>query len=200
MAFVRRQVTALLSPRRVATARSLLALIAFVGLASMRVSGQVSDGVGTLSQASVFLTPGIENTQFPYYADNALGFDSGVSYQPKDLLGFEARIGAYPYSARFLQVPITAGYRVAASTLFGLPYAPFAYVGGGVSRSQAEGLGKISTSPVFAACWQLDVGLDRTFSAFSWRVVQISRRETYGPQQSLRTLGLSTGIVYRLGR
>jgi hypothetical protein len=166
----------------------------------MRCSAQISDGAGRLSQSSAFLTFGGENTQFPYYADNALGFDAGFSYQPRPVVGFEVRIGSYPYKARFLQVPVTAGYRITRDTFFGFPYAPFAYIGAGVARSQDEGLGNVHTSPVFSMCWQVDVGLDRTYARFSWRIAQISRRETWGTQQSLRSLALSTGIVYRIKR
>ena len=197
MALLRRL---LMAHTRALPASSAAALIATVCLLSTPAFGQISDGAGRLSEASAFLTIGGENTQFPYYADNAIGFDSGLSYQPRALLGFEARIGAYPYSARFVQVPITAGYRVSATSIFGFPYAPFAYFGAGVSRSQDEGLGKISTSPIFAPCMQADIGFDRNYAHFSWRIAQISWRETYGTQQTLRSLGLSTGIVYRLKR
>jgi hypothetical protein len=178
----------------------LLALLATMGGAWTRLQGQISDGAGRLSDASIFLTVGGENSQFPYYADNAIGFDSGFGYQPSKLAGFEVRIASYPYSARYLQTPITAGYRVGADSLFGFPYSPFAYFGGGVSRSQVEGLGHVSTSPGFIPCWQADVGFDRPYRRFSWRMVQISWRESYGPQQTVRSLGLSTGIVYRIKR
>jgi len=178
----------------------LVTLIALLSLVSISAGGQISDGAGKLSSTTAFLNIGGENTQFPFYADNALGFDTGLSYQPHDLMGFEARIGAYPYSARFVQVPITAGYRVSTNSIFGFPYAPFVYIGGGVSRSQDEGLGKIRTSPNFEPCWQVDVGFDRTYASFGWRIAQISWRETYGPQQTFRSLGLSTGIIYRLRR
>jgi hypothetical protein len=185
---------------RRAGVRSLMVLIALVGMVSARANGQISDGAGRLSNATAFITVGGENTQFPYYADNAMGFDSGFSYQPRSLVGFEGRVGSYPYSARFVQIPITVGYRIAGNSLFGFSYAPFVYFGAGVSRSQDEGLGRVHTTPVFAACWQVDIGFDRNYKSFSWRMVQVSRRETYDRQQSLRSMGLSTGIVYRIKR
>lgn len=187
-------------PRPARAGRRFLLLVAVLAAYSMHAGAQISDGAGRLSAASAFINIGGENTQFPHYADNAMGFDSGLSYQPRSLFGLEARIGAYPYSARFVQVPMTVGYRMSRDTLFGFPYAPFVYFGAGVSRSQEEGLGKISTSPMFVRCWQADIGFDRTYSKFSWRIAQISWRETYAPQQTLRSLGLSTGIVYRIKR
>jgi hypothetical protein len=185
-------------PRRFLAPILIPALLTVMGVGARRCGGQIAEGAGKPSDATIFLTVGGENTQFPFYADNALGFDSGFGYQPHKLAGFEARIGSYPYSARFVQTPITAGYRMGADSFFGFPYAPFAYFGGGVSRSQDEGPGLVSMPAVFRPCWQADLGLDRTYARFSWRVVQISFRETYGPQDTLRSVGLSTGIVYRV--
>jgi hypothetical protein len=176
----------------------LLALLAMMASASTRLQGQISDGAGRLADAFVFVTVGGENSQYPDYADNAIGFDSGFTYQPRKLEGFEARIGSYPYSARFVQMPFTAGYRVAADSILGYPYMPFAYFGGGVSRMQDGGLTHVATSPAFRPCWQTDIGLDLLYSRFLLRVVQISFRESYGSQATVRSIGLSAGIVYRI--
>ena len=163
-------------------------------------AAQVLDGVGLRSSASAFMTVGGENTQLPAYADNALGFDLGVTVQSHPFAGGEFRVGAYPFSARYVQMPITGGYRVAARSLFGFPYAPFAYFGGGVSRSQDKGTTRKEYPPHWDPCWQANVGFDRVFGSFTWRAAEFSWRETYTPLHSLRTIGLSTGLVYRFAR
>jgi hypothetical protein len=160
----------------------------------------VGDGTGQRSSTTAFFTIGGENSQLPAYADNAMGFDLGLSTQPHPLLGLEVRVGAYPISAQYVQIPFTAGYRVAGRTFFGFPYEPFAYVGGGISRSQDENLGHSGYSPQWVKCWQANVGLDRDYGAFSWRIVQVDYRRTYEPVHVIRSLGLSTGVVYRFKR
>lgn len=179
-----------------------LALVAVLAIAcGGRAAGQiVEDGVGLRSNAMAFGTFGGENTNLPGYADNALGFDLGVSYQMRSLTGVEFRTTAYPYKATYLQMSYTGGYRVARRTIFGFPYTPFAYFGGGWARSQDRGLGKTTYPPMWAPCWQADLGLDRDYGSFSWRAVQASWRETYTPLHGLRTLGLSTGLVYHFRR
>jgi hypothetical protein len=175
------------------------ALVVVAGCAGARAQVAV-DGVGARSDVSAFLTVGGENTQLPSYADNALGFDSGVTFQPRTLVGVEFRAGAYPFSARYDQMPFTAGYRVAGRSFLGFPYAPFAYFGGGLARSQDKGTTHVEYSPQWEKCWQVDVGMDRSYRVFSWRLVQASWRETYTPLHALRSISLSTGVVYRFSR
>lgn len=170
--------------------------LVLMGMVSARAFGQIGDGTGKLTNTSAYLTVGGENTQFPFYSDNALGFDLGVSYQPRALVGMEFRSSAYPVSARYAQMGFTGGYRIARDTILGFPYAPFVYVGGGVARSQDKGAGNTAYAPQWEPCWQADLGFDREFERFSWRVAQISLRETYTPLHTLRSVGLSTGIVY----
>jgi hypothetical protein len=178
---------------------SLVFLLILLGTHSLHARAQMFEG-SQPSNASAFVTIGGENTQLPHYADNALGFDLGVALQSHPFLGAEFRFGAYPFSARYVQMPITGGYRVAAHSLFGFPYAPFAYVGAGVSRSQDESLSHLSLPSHFVPCWQAEIGLDRTFHSFTWRTAQISWRETYASQNTLRSVGVSTGIVYHFQR
>lgn len=165
-----------------------------------RADGQVEDGTGRLSNASAYLTVGGENTQLPFYPDNALGFDMGVSYQPHALLGLEFRAGAYPIQAQYTQMPFTAGYRIEKHTILGFPYTTFVYFGGGLARSDDKGSGNTHYPPQWEPCWQADLGFDRDYGRFSWRVAQVSWRETYTPLHSLRSLGLGTGLVYRFPR
>jgi hypothetical protein len=177
-----------------------ISFLFLLGMGSIPVVAQFSGPPGHFPTASAFMTVGGENSQFPFFADNSLGFDAGVSIQPRALVGAEFRIGAYPYSATYVQIPITAGYRVGVNSIRGYPYAPFAYIGGGVSRSQPEATGPEHTSPIWRLCWQADIGLDRNFHSISWRMAQASWRETYGSEQTLRSIGLSTGIVYHFQR
>jgi hypothetical protein len=202
MAFLTRQlVHESVALRRLRRASFGCVVWTLLGVGSVRAHCQVVvDGAGLRSDAAAFMTVGGENTQLPYYADNALGFDAGVTYQPRVLVGMEFRAGAYPVSARYVQMPFTAGYRVAGHSFFGFPYSPFAYIGGGVSRSQDKGTGHLEYAPQFERCWQSDVGLDRKYGSFAWRVAQVSYRQTFTPLHTLRSVGLSTGIVYRFKR
>ena len=177
--------------------RSFVALLVVAGGYAVHADAQISEGTGYLSSTMVFGTFGGENTNLPAYSDNALGFDLGASFQPHPLVGLEFRGGAYPFSARYVQMEFTGGYRIEKQTAFGFAYAPFAYIGGGWARSQDKGLGNTQYPPMWDPCWQADMGFDRTYHSFSWRVAQISWRETYTQLHSLRSIGLSTGIVYR---
>lgn len=177
--------------------RGAAVLAVLMAMGVRPAAGQVEDGAGMLSHASAYMTVGGENTQLPYFSDNALGFELGVSYQPRALVGMEFRAGAYPIKATYTQMGFTGGYRVARRTIFGFAYAPFVYFGAGTARSQDKGTGRTAYAPQWEPCWQADLGFDRTYYRFSWRVAQISFRETYTPLHSLQSIGLSTGIVYR---
>jgi hypothetical protein len=176
--------------------RNLIAVLLLSGVSAVHGVGQIADGTGRASSAMVFGTLGGENTDLPAYADNALGFDLGASYQPHALEGAEFRVNAYPFSARYVQMSFTGGYRIAKRTAFGFLYQPFVYFGGGWARSQDKGLNNASYPPTWQPCWQTDIGLDRTYRNFAWRMVQASLRETYAPLNRLRSIGLSTGVVY----
>jgi hypothetical protein len=162
-------------------------------------AGQIVEGVGR-TPGMVYVTVGGENTQLPFYADNALGFDIGASYQASAMRGAEFRVSAYPFSAQYVQMGFTGGYRIARQTVFGFPYTPFVYLGGGLARSQDKGTSRTGYPPTWQPCWQADLGFDRTYQRFSWRVVQVSWRETYALVNNLRSVGLSTGIVYHFQR
>jgi hypothetical protein len=180
--------------------RGLLATLVLLAWSCQKADGQIGDGTGKLSNASAYLTVGGENTQFPFYSDNALGFDMGVSYQPHALVGAEFRSGAYPISARYTQMAFMGGYRIQKQTILGFPYETFLYFGGGLARSQDKGVGRTAYAPEWAPCWQADLGFDRDYGRFSWRVAQFSLRETYTPLHTLKSVGLSTGVVYHFPR
>lgn len=163
-------------------------------------SAQISDARYASSKASFAMTIGLENTQFPAYADNALGFDFATAYQVHPLLGAEFRMGAYPVSARYDQVPITGGYSIAVPQVLGHPFTVFGYAGGGVSRSESEESRATAATPQWRTCVQVDAGLDRDFGRLSWRVLQVLWRHTYSTPEDLRSVGLSTGLVYHFAR
>jgi hypothetical protein len=187
-----------ISPR--CAGRNLLVLFLLVGMPAVHAAGQVEESAGAVSSTMVYGMIGGENTQLPAYADNALGFEVGAAYQRHALMGAEFRAGGYPIEAQYRQMSFTGGYRIARQTLFGFLYQPFAYIGGGYARSQDKGLGRAAIPATWDPCWQADIGFDRTYHNFAWRMVQASWRETYTPLHSLRSLGLSTGIVYRFQR
>ncbi len=181
-------------------ARGLLATLVLIAWSCQKAEGQIGDGTGTLSNGSAYLTVGGENTQFPFYSDNALGFDLGVTYQPRGLVGMEFRSGAYPISARYTQMAFTGGYRIQKRTILGFPYETFVYLGGGLARSQDKGTGHTAYPPQWEPCWQVDIGFDRDYGRFSWRVAQMSLRETYTQLHTLHSVGLSTGLVFHFPR
>lgn len=148
---------------------------------------------------TVFATVGTGNTQFPYYADNALGFNLGVFLQPVPLLGVEVRGGTYPISAKFIQSPITAGWRVGRRHLNNARWLPFGYIGGGASKAQDSNAYFQPTAATWSACWQASAGLDLATRKFGWRVAEVSWTKTFTERRTLHTPYLSTGFVYYFG-
>jgi hypothetical protein len=153
-----------------------------------------------LFSPTVFATVGGGNTQFPYYADNALGFNVGAFLQPFPLLGVEMRGGTYPIQAKFVQSPVTAGWRVGRRHLNDARWLPFGYIGGGASKAHDSNTNFQPTTATWSACWQASAGLDLATTRFAWRVVEGSWTNTYTERRTLRTPYLSTGLVYYFGR
>jgi hypothetical protein len=156
-----------------------------------------------------FVTIGAENSQFPLYSDNALGFNFGAFYQPKLFIGAEVRGGVYPISARYSQAPFTVGYRIGPpvkrtdvdtgmSPVNPRYLAPFVYFGGGFSDAQDSGSLYLNKplSADWEPCWQLSLGVDRQYRRVSWRIVELSYARTYFPLHDVRTATISTGLVY----
>jgi hypothetical protein len=147
------------------------------------------------------LTVGVTNTQFPFYADNAVGFDFALFYQRSALVGIQVKAGSYPYSARFSQTPITIGYRIGRSptgreSSLGSGWNPFAYIGGGISHSRDSDTSGHLVSAVWENCIQMSAGVDHQYRNFSWRAAEVSWTETYAANHNLRAVGVSTGLVY----
>ncbi len=180
----------------------MLSVTAWAGvtLGGQRAAAQNPSGSYLYSKASFAAMIGGENTGYRTYDDNALGFDFALAYQPHTLVGLEFRMGAYPISAIYDQIPITGGYRVAVSQVLGKPYTVFGYAGVGLSRSENQAGASENTAPQWRRCGQVDVGVDRDFGRFSWRVAQGSWRHTFSEPRNLRSIGLSTGVVYHFSR
>lgn len=170
----------------------------------------IRESTSTLrNRTATFVTLGGGNTQFPRYADNAVGMNFGLFYQRNIFVGAEVRGGTYPASARYSQSPVTAGYRVGMHSQegedelgwspFSLRHAvPFAYIGGGGSHAQDSGTD--AHNPPLAAkwepCWQVSFGLDRSYRFATWRMFEISYTKTYADLHDVRTAYASTGIVF----
>jgi hypothetical protein len=161
-------------------------------------------------RGSISITAGGVNTQFPNFADNAIGGKIGLSYQIYPLLGFEFRGSIYPIYAQFEQAPMTAGYRIGrrpfegGSEQFFKQFSPYIYVGGGLSHAQdyllSSGRKFLPTGYAWDPCWQGSFGLDRSLGWVSWRMFEASYTTTYTPRSALRSVSLDTGLVFHLGR
>ena len=136
------------------------------------------------------------NSQLPYYADNALGYSFGSFLQLTPLLGIEGRISSYPISATFHQSPFTAGVRVAPTQTREVQLLPYFYFGGGYSHAQYSKADYQPSVLLWTPCWQAISGTDMGFTKFRWRVFELNWNETYAIRQNIRTIGLSTGVVY----
>ena len=177
-----------------------VALVLFLFATEISLRGQA---VPTATSArwkldtGAFVTASAVNTQFPFYADNALGFNFGAFVQSRHPVGGEVRGSFYPISDRFSQAPITAGLRIADRRSSNIRWQPFGYIGGGVSRAQDSGPTYQPMAASWSPCWQASAGLDFSFGRFSLRAAELSWTQTYGPRDDLRSLSASTGLVYR---
>jgi hypothetical protein len=180
----------------------LLVFMLLSGTAST-VFAQANEGDNNRINAA--LTAGIINTQFPLYADNSAGPNIAVFYQKSTFIGMQAKGGDYFYSARFKQVPITAGYRVGKpyfdrETSIWAGWYPFAYAGAGVSHAQDSDLNPQPIPAAWYFCMQGSAGVDHQFKYFTWRAAEVSWTETNTSIRSLRSIGISTGLVFHLLR
>jgi hypothetical protein len=148
------------------------------------------------ADVAAFVTGTIANTQLPNFADNALGFSAGLFLQRSPLLGLEGRFGVYPARATYFQAPVTTGVRISPFRPRPLMPTPYAYFGGGFSKSQYEKVNLQPSAALWAPCWQSVSGMDIGLHKLSWRIYEASWTETYTLRGSLRTLSLSTGLVY----
>ena len=164
------------------------------------IYGQALPAAETRASFGVFATASVANTQLPYFADNALGYNFGAFLQTSPLFGLELRVGAYPLKATFEQEPVTAGFRFAPPHTKEVEALPFAYFGAGYSKSQYSKADYQPSVALWTPCWQTSGGMDIAYDKFRWRVYEASWTETFTLRRNLRTLGLSTGLVYAFGR
>jgi hypothetical protein len=178
----------------------LFQLVCLLVVSTTHLYGQALP-VGEMgADAGAFVTGTVANTQLPSFADNALGFSAGLFLQRSPLLGLEGRFGVYPARATYFQAPVTAGLRISPFRARLFVPAPYAYFGGGFSKSQYQKVNLQPSAALWAPCWQSVSGMDIAFHKFSWRVYEASWTETYTLRGSIRTLSLSTGLVYSFTR
>jgi hypothetical protein len=77
---------------------------------------------------------------------------------------------------------------------------PFLYFGGGFSRAQYSKANYQPSVPLWTPCWQATGGTDLAFGKFTWRLYELNWTETYTLRRNIRTVGLSTGLVYFIKR
>jgi hypothetical protein len=181
--------------------RCVCLLIALVGVHASVVWGQGLPTATTRFDAGLIATAGGMNTQLPYYADSALGYNFGLYLQPYSVLGVELRGGFYPVSARFEQAPVTAGVHLQRRKPFLARLQPLAYFGGGFSKAQDSSTSYKPLAAIWSPCWQGSEGLDVPLGRIKWRVYEATWTETFAgrrdvPRRDLRSLSLSTGFVY----
>jgi hypothetical protein len=171
-------------------------LVVAAGVHSSFLYGQALPAGEKGMNMGVFVTGNIANTQLPYFADNALGFNFGAFVQPSRWFGLEVRGGAYPIRANFEQAPITAGVVVAQSQSREVQALPFFYLGGGFSKAQYSKADYQPSAALWTPCWQATGGTDLALRKFTWRVYELNWTETYTLRRNIRTVGISTGLVY----
>ncbi|HZL27679.1 MAG TPA: hypothetical protein VFC39_14230 [Acidobacteriaceae bacterium] len=157
------------------------------------------------SRVDAAVTVGILNSQYPSYADNAAGPEIAVFYQRSTLLGLQVEGGDFLYSARFKQVPVTAGYQIGrpshdGDTSLWTGWNPFAYAGAGFSNSRDIAATNFPAPATWDFCMQGSAGIDHPSKYFTWRIVELSWTETSTLPVSIRSLGASTGLVFHLLR
>jgi len=175
--------------------------LAFAGAHASVARGQALPAATTRFSGGIIATVGGMNTQLPYYADNALGYNFGLYLQPFSVLGVEIRGGAYPVWARFKQTPVTAGIRLERREPFMGHFQPFAYLGGGFSRAQGSSTSYRPIPAIWSPCWQISEGIEVPLGRIKWRAFEATWAETYTnrrniPRRQIRGLSLSTGLVY----
>jgi hypothetical protein len=177
-------------------------LVPVVGLLASHSSLGLSQATPVAERrlsGGVFATANEVNTQLPYFADNAFGFDAGAFVQLTPLFGLEARIGSAPIGDRFQQEPATAGIRVAKPRTKERQALQFLYLGGGFSRSQYSKADFRPSVSLTMPCWQASSGTDIALGKVTWRLYEATWTETYTPRWNLRSIGMSSGLVYTIG-
>lgn len=176
-------------------------LAALAALHSSALYGQALPTAGDSGPSyGVMATANFANTQLPSFADNAAGFNIAAFVQSTPLLGFEIRGGAYPIAATFEQAPVTGGLRFAEFQSRILPALPFLYVGAGFSKAQYSKANYQPSVALWSPCWQASTGMDRPMRSFTWRVFEVSWTQTHTLRRNIRTLGVSTGLIFTFKR
>jgi hypothetical protein len=182
----------------------LLGLLGLVYVVSAHSAfGQAVPTASTPFNAGVGASIGGANTQMPFYADNALGYSVSAFLQPSYFIGFEARAARFPYRAEFSQSPVTVGLRFRSGRGPESRYTFVSYVGAGYSKAQDSSNGYKPLAAIWSPCWQVTQAVEVPLGRLRWRVYEAGWTETYTtrrnvPDRSLRTLSLTTGLVFSL--
>lgn len=171
-------------------------LVGLIGSNASSLYGQAMPVAERRLTIGAFGTTNFVNTQMPYFADNAVGFNAGAFLQLTPLLGLEVRAGATPIGATFEQEPVTAGARIAQRQTKEVQALGFAYFGGGFSRAQYSKANYRPSVPLLTPCWQASAGTDIAFRKITWRIYEATWTETYAIRRNLRSIGISSGLVY----
>jgi hypothetical protein len=177
-----------------------LMLIALViaGARGHQSSGQSLPTAEARASSGAFVGFGGMKTHIEDFNYNALGVNAGLFIQPHRFFGAEVRGGTYPLYARFDQAPVSAGLLVSPRWIRPGRLQPYAYFGGGMSKSQNAGPHYVATPARWSPCWQASEGLDIPFGRFRFKVYEATWTETYSPVRDLGSFSLSSGLVYTL--
>jgi hypothetical protein len=175
----------------------IMLLLVLLGCFSA-VNAQVGpSATGGDNRMGTFVSFGGLRTDVINYTFNALGIEGGAFIQKTSLLGMEVRAASYPLYARFLQAPITAGWRVEVHQ----PVIPgmrlSSYIGGGMSRAQDAGPHYVALPAEWSPCWQVSGSVTLGSGALNLRPVEATFTQTYTTQRTLQGISLMTGLTYR---
>jgi hypothetical protein len=169
----------------------------FAGVSTSYLHGQALPTSEKSVTLGVVATANLINAQLPLYADNEAGFNFGAFAKVTPLLGIQIRGGFYPLKAMFEQAPVTGGITLSRVATREIQALPFAYFGGGYSKSQYSKANHVPSAAVWSPCVEVSVGTDLALRSVTWRAYEVTWGQTYAPGQNIRMLGISTGLVYQ---
>lgn len=170
----------------------------FLLVSAMAAVAQVGPAATSGARIGTFISFGGQRTHVIDYTYNALGVEGGVFVQRSPLIGVEIRASAYPFYARYPQMPLTAGWRFEAVQP-GIPNMRISgYFGAGMSRATDAGPHYVPLPAEWAPCWQTSESITFGHGSFIWKPVEATYTQTYTSQRSLRGLSLTTGVTYKI--
>lgn len=176
----------------------LAAAVFFLAFESpQQLFSQVAPSAISGPAAGAFVSFGGQGTHMIADNFNSLGVDGGFYIQHSTFIGFEARFADYSMFARYSQAPFTAGYRVGLRKPPSHRFQPFAYAGAGMSHSVNATAHYVALPASWQPCAQVSQGLNIPMRRhWQWKAYEGTWTETFGSERNLRSLTLTTGIVY----